>query len=258
LEVGAWTLLLLTLAGCGGEASDGRRRAELSLAAPEWQYGEVSEYEVVRRDTVIFRRTVTVEFDEESALPLAAVTSVVRPVAARVFLTDSMTFAVRRFSLKPEWSYRLVLTDVSASEATARWSGGGVDIRKETVEGAEERRLAVPDDCFGAEMVQTVLRGLPLEPGAELRAHVLIPLEFRVEPVGITVLGTRLVSTPVGEVLCREVQLAEPRAAGARRLRLLYELAQPHRLIEVRDPDTETRTTLVAYTAARPDTAGPE
>ncbi|MBM3315474.1 hypothetical protein FJY71_06515 [candidate division WOR-3 bacterium] len=236
-------------AGCGDE-----RRPEPVLVTPEWQDGEVSEYDIVRRDTVVFRRRVLLEFDEESAVPLVVVTSTVVPEEARIYLADSMAFALRRFSLKPEWSYRLVTTDVSISEVFARWDEGGVDIRKETVEGGDERRLKVAVGCFSAEMMQTVLRGMPLEPGSESRTRVLIPLEFRVTPVRVSVLGTKLVSTPLGDILCREVEVAE----RDRHLRLLYELDQPHRLVEVRDPDTRTQTLLVRYVPGRPDTVAPD
>jgi hypothetical protein len=126
-------------------------------------------------------------------------------------------------------------------------------VRKETVEGEEERSLSLPPECYGAEMLSVALRGLPLEPGAAYRAAVAIPLEFRVEPVEIVVLGTKRVTTRVGDVLCREVEVTQLR----RHVRLAYELAEPHRLVAMRDIENETETVLAEYVPATTDTLGP-
>lgn len=213
------------------------------LVAPEWQDGETATYEVVRNDSVQFRRTLRLEFDEESAVPLVIITSVVVPESAPVFFRDSSVAALRRFSLKPAWTFRAISTDVSASEVETRYDDGMATVRKETIEGGEDRDLKLPVDCYSAEALAVTLRGLPLEPGRSYRAHVLIPLEFRVEPVDIHVLGTRRITTAIGDIVCREVEVVESR----RRLRLAYELAQPRRLVSVRDAGNATETVLVDY-----------
>ncbi|MEO0073526.1 MAG: hypothetical protein ABIK43_02540 [candidate division WOR-3 bacterium] len=247
-------LLFSVLAGILLTRCSGREEKPLVLTAPDWRDGELSEYEVIRRDTVIFRRRVLLQFDETAARPLAVVTSVVEPYAARIFLTESITFALRRFSLKPEWLYRQTTTELTITELTARWEDGRVEVRKETVDGSEEKSLRVAEDALAAEMARVALRGLPLEPGTEYRTRMVIPLEFRSEPVTISVLGTRLVKTRLGDILCREVAVTQAR----RRQSLLYELAQPRRLVEARDPDGITRMVLVRYLPEQADTLLPE
>lgn len=248
---GLWlcSLLLVLFFACVGEGSS---RAPV-LLAPEWRDGELSEYEVVRRDTVLFRRRVLLEFDEEAARPLVVVTSVVEPFAARVYLTESIVFALRRFSLKPEWLYRQTVTELTIAEVTARWENGTVTIRKETIDGSDERSFRIPEGSHAAEMYRVALRGLPLEPGTEFRIRAVIPFELRTEPVTVAVLGTKSVKTRLGDILCREVVLVE----GRRRQSLLYELAQPHRLVEARDPDGFTRMVLVGYRPEHLDTPVP-
>lgn len=228
--------------------------APLTLVAPEWRDGELSEYEVVRRDTVLFRRRVLVEFDEAAARPLVVVTSVIEPFAVKVYLTESVIYSLRRFSLRPEWLYRQVITELTISEVTARWEEGNVRIRKETIDGSEERSLRVAEGTLAAEMMRVALRGLPLVSGTEFRTRTVIPFEFRSEPVTVAVLGTKLVKTRLGDILCREVAIIE----GRRRQSLLYELAQPHRLVEAREPDGLTRMVLVGYIPERVDTLVPE
>ncbi|MEO0079673.1 MAG: hypothetical protein ABIK44_03235 [candidate division WOR-3 bacterium] len=223
------------------------------LTPPEWQDGERSGYVVIRNDSLLYRRTILLQFDEEDGLPTLVVTNVVATESANVYFFDSTVFAMRRYSFKPLWSYRTVATEIAVSDAEARYEERRVTIRKQTIEGNEEKELRLGPHSFGIEMVQMLLRAFPLEPGRSWRITVVIPIEFRTLPMEITILGTKLAKTALGDILCREVSIRMHR----RQLRLLYELAQPHRLVEIRDIDNETETRLVEFIPGQPDTTTP-
>lgn len=223
-----------------------RRNALPGLTAPQWQDGETSTYEVVRADSILFERVTQVRFDEESGKPSIRVTSVVRSRQAEVFFHDSTVFALRRFSLRPLWSFRAVRTAMAELEVAARYERGRVSVRKAFIEGEEERVLEAGADAFGVEVLPVVLRALELTPGATFALKAVVGLELRVVPTEVTVLGTRLAVTPVGDILCREVELRSNR----RRVSLLFELAEPHRLVALEDEENESETRLVGYAAA--------
>ncbi|MEO0085874.1 MAG: hypothetical protein ABIK37_04510 [candidate division WOR-3 bacterium] len=224
------------------------------LTPPQWQDGETSRYEVVRSDSVLFERMTQLRFDEESGMPSLLITSVVRPRQAEVAFFDSTVFQLRRFSLRPLWSYRVVTTDLSAMEVEVRYESGSVEVLKQFIEGSDRQILKVGKDAFGADMLPFVLRAVTLTPGTAFSVNTVVGLEMRVTPTDVTVLGTRLVKTGLGDILCREVELRSAR----RRVSMLYELAEPHRLVAIEDEDNETVTRLVGYSAATPEPPVPE
>uniref|UniRef100_A0A7C4CC53 DUF3108 domain-containing protein n=1 Tax=candidate division WOR-3 bacterium TaxID=2052148 RepID=A0A7C4CC53_UNCW3 len=237
--------LLLLLIACGPAP----RSPMPELITPQWQDGETSRYEVVRADSVLFERVIQLRFDEESGTPSIIVTSVVRPQQAEVALYDSAVFELRRFSLKPLWSYRVVTTDLSALEVEVRYEPGAVEVEKQFIEGTDRQVLKVGRDAFGAEMLPFLLRAVRLTPGTSFTVSAVAGLEMRVVSTDVAVLGTRLVKTGLGDILCREVELRSP----PRNVSLLYELAEPHRLVAIEDPDNKSVTRLVGYSAASPD-----
>lgn len=224
------------------------------LTPPQWQDGETAQYEVVRSDSVLFERVTQLRFDEAGGMPSVLVTSVVRPRQADVAFFDSAVFQLRRFSLRPLWSYRIVTTDLSALEVEIRYEPSAVEVHKQFIEGDDRQTLKVGRDAFGAEMLPFVLRAVTLTPGMAFTVSTVVGLEMRVAPTEVSVLGTRLVKTGLGDILCREVGLRTAR----RQVSLLYELAEPHRLVAIEDDDNETVTRLVGYTAAMPDAPVPE
>lgn len=237
-------VLLLVLA-CGRE-----RPAPLpELTAPEWQDGETSVFGIIRNDSLLFRRTVTLQFDEEKGMPTVVITDVVQPESATVYFFDSTVFALRRYSFKPLWSYQTVATDIAAAEVEAWFQDHQVTVRKQTIEGAEEKELKVGPNTCGIDMLQTILRAVPLTPGLSFRINALIPLEFRTVPMVITVLGTKLVKTQLGDIMCREISIQESR----HKVRLLFELNQPHRLVAIQDIENQTETVLQQFVPGRPD-----
>lgn len=237
-----WLLLLLA---CGPAP----RKPLPVLTPPQWQDGEISRYEVIRSDSVLYDRVTQLRFDEQSGTPSILVTSVVRSRQAEVAFYDSAVFELRRFSLRPLWSYRMVTTDLSALEVDAQFEPGEVEVQKQFIEGTDRQVLKVGRDAFGAEMLPFVLRAVPLEPGTAFSVDAVIGLEMRVTTTDVTVLGTRLVKTALGDIICREVELSSAR----RKVSLLYELAEPHRLVAIEDSDNESMTRLAGYEPASPE-----
>ncbi len=68
-------------------------------------------------------------------------------------------------------------------------------------------------------------------------------------PVTIMVLGTKLITTGLGDIMCREVVLISPN----REVRFWYELAQPHRFVGLRDSQNDTQMLLTAYEPGHTD-----
>ncbi len=213
------------------------------LTPPGWADGETSVYEIVRGDSVLFQRVTTLSFDEELNEPILVVTNVVRSANAPFYFFDSTAFALTRFTLKPLWSYRVVATELSVSEAEAEYEPNQVRLRKETVEGSEEKTFKINQNFYPVEALSHLLRTIPLDPGLSFSVLVVVPMEFRTLRIEVVVLGTKLLATPLGDILCREVSAVAPR----RRLRLFYELADPRRLVAIRDLENQTETRLVNF-----------
>jgi len=224
------------------------------LTPPGWQDGETAVYQVIRNDSVLFIRTTTLRYDEESGTPVLLFTNVVRTESAPFYFFDSTTFVLTRFTLLPVWSYRTVATEISISEVEVEFKSERVELRKETVDGIEEKSFPANKKTFGIEMLPQLFRTIPLEPGISFQVNAIVGLEFRTIPVTVKVLGTKNVNAPIGNILCREVEALAPQ----RNLRLLYELADPHRLIAIRDIENSTESILVDFTVLETESLPPE
>ncbi len=232
------------------------------LRLPDISDGERSTYEVTRNDTVLYRTALTLTFDEElsdpagsgAPVPTVVVTGSVQPVGAEVFFFDSSVVVSRRDSFLPLRSWRSIVTDMSELEIEGRYVPGRATITKRTVEGVVEEAVKLPWPTFVIDILQTFLRAVPPVSGTAFTMGVVVPIEFRTVPVKISVLGTKLVSTPLGDIMCREVVASSPN----RELRFQYELAEPHRFVGMRDVSNETRMLLVEYEPGRPDSLLPE
>ncbi len=220
------------------------------LAPPEWQDGETSVYHITKNDSLLYRARTVLRFDEEFGVPTAEVTHTVEPVTFGRFFFDSSTVVFHRDSLKPRRSARSLETDIAIFDIESRYEAGVVFIRKQSIDGIEERTLKLGPRSYDSEMIRTLLRSVPLESGTSFRLSSVVPMDLRTVPVDVMVLGTGRVTCGVGNVLCREVVLITP----AKEVRMWYEIEQPHRLISLRDPEGETEMTLMGYSASRPDT----
>lgn len=234
-------VLILGCASPGGSRKPG-------LVAPKWQDGEVSVYRVSRTDSSVFRIRTELHFDEEFGTPTAVVTTTLEPVAARVLLFDSASVVFERQTLRPLRSYSSVETEFGSFEVETRYEKGRALIRKQSVDGVQEQGIRIPAGSYDNEMVRTMLRAVPLETGRDFRFDAVVPIDFRVVATDVKVLGTKFVQTQAGvgvpqQVACREVLLSTPK----RQLRLWYEIAEPHRLIGLADPDGETEMLLESY-----------
>ncbi|MEO0053146.1 MAG: hypothetical protein ABIK22_03190, partial [candidate division WOR-3 bacterium] len=74
------TLLLLLLAVCSPP-----QNPFPELTPPGWIDGETSVFSVRRNDSLVFRRTITVELDEEAGEPVLVFRSVVESESAPFF-----------------------------------------------------------------------------------------------------------------------------------------------------------------------------
>lgn len=217
---------------------------------PDWQDGESTSYEIVRNDSVLYTRKTTVQFDEIQEEPVVVFTNIVAGQTVPFYFFDSTTFVLTRYTFQPLWSYRVVATEISITEVEADFAEDKIELRKTTIDGVARKDFRNPKTTYSIEMLQHLFRAVPLEPGLKFALNVVIPLEFRTTRVDVTVLGTKMVSTPLGDILGREVGVTAQR----RQLRLLYELAPPHRLIAIRDLDNATETRLVDFSIPKPDT----
>jgi hypothetical protein len=224
------------------------------FVAPRWVDGETSVFEVTRGEEVLYRSTLTVELDEEMAgpagagdstrpIPTIVATNRVEPVSAAEFFFDSVTVVFRRDDLKPLRSYRTVETDISEFEITSRYGAGKVSIQKQSIDGTVQQDLKLPQRSYSYDMVQTWLRAVPLVSGTSFRANFVVPIEFRTVLVKVSVLGTKLIATPLGDIMCREIVLILPN----REVRFWYELNQPHRFVGLNDTQSDTRMVLAEY-----------
>jgi hypothetical protein len=230
------------------------------LEAPQWQDGETSVYVVTRNDSALYRSVVTLEFDEEMGdveqkdsvrvVPTLVATNAVQPLPDAEWFFDSVQVVFRRDDLLPLRTYRSVETDISEFELTARYSRGRVQIEKQTVDGGTEEELRLPGRFHSYDMVHTWLRSVPLVSGTSFRDNLVIPFEFRTVPVKFLVLGTKLVKTGVGDIMCREIVLILP----TREVKFWYEIVQPHRFVGLNDPQNQTQMLLQSYQAAHADT----
>jgi hypothetical protein len=230
-----------------------------TLELPAWQDGEASVYEVRRDDSVVYRCRITLELSEEAGLaagnagqsvPTVVVTSALQPVLASEFFSDSVRVVLRREDLKPVRSFRSLETEVSEAELVTMFESGQAQVTRSTVDGVDEELLSLPDRSYAHDALQTLLRAVPPVPGSSFGMHLVVPVDFRVVRVKVQVLGTKMVSTPLGDILCREVSVSSP----GRETRFLYELAEPRRFVGLRDVVTDARMLLVSYTPAHPDT----
>jgi hypothetical protein len=242
---------------------------------PQWQDGETSVYVVTRNDSALYRSVVTLEFDEEigdetgtvpsqgpvrlpgtapaSSIPTLVVTNLVQPLPDADWFYDSVQVVFRRDGLSPLRTFRSVETDISEFELTARYSRGRVLIEKQTIDGSTEEELRLPGRYHSYDMVQTWLRAAPLVSGTSFRDNLVIPFEFRTVPVKFLVLGTKLISTKIGDIMCREIVLILP----TREVRFWYELAQPHRFVGLNDTQNNTQMVLESFRASHADSLPP-
>ncbi len=237
--------LFAAIAGC---ATDERTP---ELAPPSWRDGESASYEIVRNDSVIYRVRISLMFSEElpavtapgKPVPTVMVTSNAAPAEGGEYFYDSLTVVLRRDSLTPLRSYRNIETGIAEMEIAARFEPGRVTITKTTVDGVQEERLRLPRNCYSQDVLSNVLRAVPLTPGTSFRTNLVVPVDFRVLPVKVQVLGTKLVETRLGGILCREVAVSSP----GREVRFWVELAEPKRFVGLRDLQTQTEMRLVSY-----------
>jgi hypothetical protein len=231
----------------------------VAFEVPQWQDGETSVYSVNRNDSALYRSVVTLEFDEEMGdvaqsdsvriVPTLIVTNVVEPLSGADWYFDSVQVVFRRDSLSPLRTFRSVETDISQFELTARYEQGRVQIEKQTIDGGTEEELRLPHRFHSYDMVQTWLRAVPLVSGTSFRDNLVIPFEFRTVPVKFLVLGTKLVTTKLGDIMCREIVLILP----TREVKFWYELAQPHRFVGLSDPQNNTQMLLESYRTSHAD-----
>jgi len=234
-----------------------------AFEVPQWQDGETSVYVVTRNDSALYRSVVTLEFDEEMGdvgqsdsvriVPTLLVTNVVQSLPDAEWFFDSVQVVFRRDDLSPLRTFRSVETDISQFEISARYSRGRVQIEKQTIDGTTNEELRLPGRAQSYDMVQTWLRAAPLISGTSFRDNLVIPLEFRTVPVKFLVLGTKLVSTKIGDIMCREIVLILP----TREVRFWYELAQPHRFVGLSDSQNNTQMVLESFRASHADSLPP-
>ncbi len=224
----------------------------VEFRAPEWQDGETSVYTVTRNDSVLFRSTTTLRYDEEFGRPLVEAVTTVRPVLAQSWFFDSSVVVFRRDSLTPVRSVRTVETDIAEFDVEARYEGRQVVITKETIDGTESRTIKLPARAYDNEMFATLLRLVPPVSGTRLELNAVVPFDMRVLPVEATVLGTKYIATATDSIICREIVLNTP----SKEVRFWYELAAPHRLVGMHDRESATELLLESYRSAGPDSAG--
>jgi hypothetical protein len=232
----------------------------VAFEVPQWQDGETSVYSVSRNDSALYRSVVTLEFDEEMGdvaqsdsvriIPTLVVTNVVQPLSGADWYFDSVQVVFQRDVLSPLRTFRSVETDISQFELTARYERGRVQIEKQTIDGSTEEELRLPNRFHSYDMVQTWLRAVPLVSGTSFRDNLVIPFEFRTVPVKFLVLGTKLVTTKLGDIMCREIVLILP----TREVKFWYELAQPHRFVGLNDAQSNTQMLLESFQPAHNDT----
>jgi hypothetical protein len=124
-----------------------------------------------------------------------------------------------------------------------------VSIQKQTIDGAVQQDVKLPQRSYSYDMIQTWLRAVPLVSGTSFRANLVVPIEFRTVTVKVSVLGTKLISTPLGDIMCREVVLILPN----REVRFWYELDQPHRFVGLNDTQNDTKMVLAEYRLPKDD-----
>jgi hypothetical protein len=247
----------LVLTACGPALDSG---PVPRLSAPVWPDGETATYTVLRNDSVQYTTTITVTVDEEAGpepgaldpIRTVVITSITEPTPEGEFFFDSSVVVCQRESLRPLRSERRIETSISEFEVTARYQPTRVYIRKQTVDGASDDALAVPRRTYAGDAVQALLRAVPLDPGTAFRANLCIPMEFRAVPIRVQVLGTKCISTGIGDVLCREVSVVSP----GREARYWIELAESRRFIGMHDRLSDVRSVLAGYSVAA-DTAAP-
>jgi hypothetical protein len=230
---------------------------------PQWQDGETSVYVVTRNDSARYRSVVTLALDEEmggvgkndsvSVVPTLIVTNAVQPLPDAEWFYDSVQVVFRRDDLSPLRTFRSVETDIAEFELTARYLRGRVQIEKQTIDGTTEEELRLPGRYHSYDMVQTWLRAAPLVSGTSFRDNLVVPFEFRTVPVKFLVLGTKLITTRLGAIMCREIVLILP----TREVRFWYELAQPHRFVGLNDTQNNTQMVLESYRASHADSLPP-
>ena len=230
-----------------------------ALETPQWQDGETSVYQVTRNDSAVYRSTVTLAFDEEigsadqgdsvRVVPTLVATNVVEPLSDAEYFSDSVQVVFRRDSIAPLRTYRSVETDISEFEISARYGRGHVQIEKQTIDGSVQQELRLPGRFHSYDMIQTWLRCVPLVSGTTFHDNLVVPLEFRTVPVKVLVLGTKLVTTGVGDIMCREIVLILPN----REVKFWYELAQPHRFVGLNDAQNATQMLLESFQPAHAD-----
>ncbi len=232
------------------------------LSLPAVRDGERSVYEVTRNDSVLYRTVITLEFDEETSDPVGAgapvptvvVTGLVESLGPDGYFYDSSVVVARRDSLQPVRSWRAVETDISDIELEASYAPGRARVFKRTVDGTVEESVKLPRAVFLIDMLQTIARAVPPVSGTQFSMTVFVPSEFRTMPVKVSVLGTKLVPTRLGEIMCREVVVTTPK----RELRYAYEIAEPRRFVAMRDLSSETTMLLVEYDPGRTEPLPPE
>jgi hypothetical protein len=231
-----------------------------ALEVPQWQDGETSVYVVTRNDSALYESVVTLAFDEEvadpasgdtaGAVPTLVATNAVKPLSEADWFFDSVEVVFRRDNLSPIRTFRSVLTDISEFELVARYSRARVLIEKQTIDGSTTEELRLPRRYHSYDMVQTWLRSVPLVSGTTFRDNLVVPFEFRTVPVKFLVLGTKLVTTPLGDIMCREIVVILP----TREVKFWYELTQPHRFVGLWDSQNATQILLNGYQPSHPDT----
>ncbi len=240
---------ILCLLNTGCPSRQPVRKIELTL--PQIKDGETSVYEIAAGETVLYRSETRVHFSEEltnpagsaAPVPTLELTTTVYTVAAPLYFYDSSVVILRRDVLTPLRSARFVTTDVGQFEIQSHYEQTHVRITKRSIDGTETQQFRLAPNSLDNEMIPFVLRGMSLEPSTRLNLSIVLPLSMRIVPAEARVLGTKLVSTRLGDIMCREVELS----MQGGKVRLWYELASPRRLVMLFNPDRHNELRLVAY-----------
>ena len=230
------------------------------LDQPEWRDGETATYHITRNDSVLFKTHTVLRFDEElvesgphgqpGAVPTAVVTTTIEPVEAPTFFFDSTVMVFTRDSFMPLRSFRDLETDLASFSIDSRYEPGRVHISKQTIDGVEDRVLRLAAHAYEPEMLWFLMRAVVPDPSTHFQVKTVVPISQRIRSVDITVLGTKLVPTALGNIMCREFSVK----TGSKEKRFWYELDQPRRLIGMTDPTNKTRMLLVDYVPSGTDT----
>lgn len=205
------------------------------LTAPNWQDGEQSYYNIIRKNKVIGTLRYTLLFDMNADIPVYILELVTNMAPEEEYYYDSSVVCFRRSDFVPIWAWRKVESDLGYSIMTTRYNTNKAEIWKETIDGNESMTVKYKQPTYDNEMVLTLLRAAQFKLKRKYTFNAIIPISARKISNTVRQMAKTNITTRAGTFECNKIQLRYRNKTYI----ICYERNEPKRLVRSQEKDSD-------------------